>query len=168
MNTLFRVMALFTATSAAVSWSCGSGPASPTAAFSDPRSDNAMVEIVLTAEPEPVGSGAALTYRVDLGQSAGVAPHITLHLPVGALDPKTSGSGWACAVAAEGADPYQTGLHLDVSCSSVLMGLAALPLTVTVQAPTTSTQVLVRACAVAAPKPGLEGPEACAFTTVVP
>ena len=95
MNTLFRVTALFTAASAALSWSCGSGPASPSAAFPDPTSDNAMAEMVLTAEPEPVSSGAKLTYRVDLGQAAGVAPHITLHLPVGAMDPKTSGSGWA-------------------------------------------------------------------------
>jgi hypothetical protein len=162
MNTLFRAMALFTATSAAVSLLWGFSPASSSAA---PPS-RAMAGPRLVAEPEPVTAGATLTYRVEVGRVASIAPHLTLHLPVGATNPTTSGAGWACEVAAAAADPYQTDVHLDVSCSSVLMGLAAPALTVMVQAPTTPGSV--RACAVAAPKPGLQGTEACADTTVMP
>ena len=79
-----------------------SGPSSASP-WSGPG-DRAIPGLRLTATPEPVPAGAAITYRVRVGTGMSIAPHLTLHLPVGATQARTSGAGWTCEIVSVKAD----------------------------------------------------------------
>ena len=158
VGAVHKVTGLRVVVVAGVCLSCGSTPAGPSAGRSN-------ASFKLTAEPDPVPAANTLTYRVEPGASASPAPQLAVHLPGGATDAKTSGTGWVCQVARQDADVHQSATHLDVTCSNALMALVTPPLTVRVKAP--SAPGSIRACVMAS-RPGGRGTEACVTSRVVP
>ena len=165
MKGVSRKVGLVVALSGLAVFACGSQ--TPSARPTAPSGIHLKIDF--KGEPETVVAGASLTYRLKVGAERpgpGLSPQIVVHLPPGASDIRTSGAGWISKQVSSEGDSRQGESHVDVECTTAIVGSGALPLlTIQVKAPLTPGSI--RACAVVDGKVAPEDSVVCVNTKVM-